>query len=392
MRVFISYCGEAGKALATVLRDKLNAEKEIDAWTYADPDYTIGERAWDEIYRQIVSSDWMVVLNTECTQGNRNQRHEWRLAMDQGVKVAVFSKEGVATPDTDLNRRNRGYFNESNFDDRCGKLIADLEKLEQEVGRLAERRLQDDRAMTDELLKSIRQRTEGLDSEKVRTYRNRILDDYLAGTLIRRIVGTGLVSENETGLMGTHVWLEVDAEEFKRGDVDHTLVCGQIADAIVRAEHKHLLRQLIKSSSKRTRSYFTKSSQAAAYAIAKQLDVLVNNGYRPDVILAPLRIYSEFMRSFHETIHWDEKGDQLLIEDSSPLTIYWSHGETPSGEFVIFDRRAVRWKVRPDEEDGALATAIGVSPLYRDRISFYAETQFKVEVPEPAAITVLTIP
>lgn len=66
--------------------------------------------------------------------------------------------------------------------------------------------------------------------------------------------------------------------------------------------------------------------------------------------------------------------------------------QSPSGEFVIFDRRAVRWKVRPDEEDGALATAIGVSPLYRDRISFYAETQFKVEIPEPAAITVLTIP
>lgn len=392
MRVFISYCGEAGKALAANLRDKMNAEKEIDAWTYADPDYTIGERSWDRIYRQIVSSDWMVVLNTECTRGNRNQRHEWSLAIGEAVKVAVFSKEGVEIPDTDLNSRNRGCFDESNFDDRCGKLIADLKKLEQEVGRLAERRVQDDRAMGDELVKGIRQRTEGLDLEKVRAYRSRIVDEYLAGTLTRRIASTGLVSENETGLMGTYVWLDVDLEEFKRGDVDHSLVCGQIADAIVGGEHKHLLRELVKSSSKRTRSYFTKSSQAAAYAIAKQLNVLVNNGHRPDVMLAPLQIYSEFMQSFHQIIRWGEKGDQLVIENSPPLTIYWSHRETPSGEFVIFDRRALWWRIRPDGEDGALATAIGVSPLYRDRISFYAETRFKVEILEPAAIAVLTIP
>ena len=392
MRVFISYCGETGKSLAVNLSNKMNAEKEIDAWTYANPDYTIGQRSWDEIYKQIVSSDWMVVLNTECTRGNRNQWHEWRLAINEAVKVALFSKEGVETPDADLNSRNSDCFNESNFDERCVKLIADLKKLEQEVGRMAGRRLQDDRAMTDELLKSIRQKTEGLDLEKVRTYRNRIVDEYLAGTLIRRIVKTGMVSKNDTGLMGTYVWLDVDVEEFKRDDLDYTLVCGEIVDAIVGGEYKHLLRELVKSSPKRSRSYFSKSAQAAAYAIAKQLDALVKNGHKPDAMLAPLHVYSEFMQSFHNRIRWDEKGDQLVIENGPPLTIYWSHRETPSNEFVIFDRRAVRWRVRPDEDDGALATAIGVSPLYRDRISLYAETRFKVEILEPTAIAVLTIP
>jgi len=332
------------------------------------------------------------VLNTECTRGNRNQWHEWRLAINEAVKVALFSKEGVETPDADLNSRNRGCFSDSNFEERCGELIADLKKLEQEVGRLAGRRVRDDRAMSHELVKGIRQKTEGLDLEKVRRYRNRIVDDYLARTSIRRLVTIGLLSEKEMGSVGTYAWFDVDQEEFKRDDVDYTLVCGQIADGIVGGEYKHLLRELVKSSPKRSRSYFPKSSEAAAYAIAKQLDALVNNGHTPDTLLAPIQIYSKFMQSFHGSIRWDEKGDELLTEDSLPLTLCWSHRETPSNEFVIFDSSAVRWRVRPDEEDGALATAIGVSPLYRDRISFYAETRFKVEILEPASIAVLTIP
>jgi hypothetical protein len=75
-----------------------------------------------------------------------------------------------------------------------------------------------------------------------------------------------------------------------------------------------------------------------------------------------------------------------------PLTIFWSNSKIPTKEFIILDHNSLRWLVKPDKEDGALATAIGVSPLYRDKVDFYVLTLVKANILIPEAISVIHIP
>ena len=99
------------------------------------------------------------------------------------------------------------------------------------------------------------------------------------------------------------------------------------------------------------------------------------------------------MHYFTTRLGWQPDSKlQLKLNDEISLSVYWSHRELPSQEFIIFDKNAIRWRVKPDMEDGALATAIGVSPLYKDKIDFLAYTLFEIEMLIPDAIRIISVP
>ena len=125
MRIFICYPGENGRKLALQLMAKINKDKRNDAWTYDNPNYTIGDGVWVQIYREIDNRECMIVITNETTQNNINQENEYTYGLKKELLTFAFAKHGTIIPDK-LKARNVGWFDESSFDKDCSRLIQDL--------------------------------------------------------------------------------------------------------------------------------------------------------------------------------------------------------------------------------------------------------------------------
>lgn len=395
MKVFISYCGDS-KRLAEQLTERM-VQSNIDAWTYSDPYYKYGSNAWKEIYREILVREWMIVLNTECTTKSTNQKNEWKHALKNGNMVFAFSKVGVKRP-KDLSPRNEGYFDENDFDAKCEKLIKDLKEEETIRQLVRQQKLDSERGDNlkelEKLKTLIRQNTEGLNINKVKEARKLITDRYNERTIIRHIAKIGLAADRDIkDLQAKYVWLQDDLARFKRTDVHYEMLWKQIADAIVTGERKYLRQFLLEKITSRNAISTLDILKPDFSLIERETDSLYSKGYTPSVILSPIQVFMSFINFFRSRITWQAtKEQQLTLSDRLPLTIYWSHGKLPSQEFIVLDKNAIRWRVRPDDEDGALATAIGLSPLYKDKVDFLSYTSFKIEILKPEAISVIALP
>jgi hypothetical protein len=391
MKVFISYCGQEGKSLSERLRDKMH-EARIDAWAYSDPDYTYGDLAWMEIYKEIETRDWMIVLTTECSSDNINQINECRRALKAGNKVFSFVKHGTKTINIDgMKSRTWGEYDKDNFNEQCQKLIADFKKQEAIVRQYTEFNTEADKPETLKLLVTIRQRVRGLSAEKISESRQMIINNYLNRTIIRDVVHVGFTFET-SGLRGQYILLQEDADQFKRNDVDYRLVLSDLGNSIVTGERKYLRQFLVDNVTSKKAISSTDLSKEGFSLLEEEVNSLHSKGYSPTAILSPIQVFQPFMHFFRDKMKWEvgEK-EQLVLGDKEPLTIYWSHKWLPSQEFIILDKSSVRWRVKPDEEDGALATAIG-SPLYDDKVVFFAQTLFKVDLLKPEAVSIITLP
>jgi len=342
----------------------------------------------------------MIVLTMACTKNNVNQTNEYKRALLEGVQVESFAQHGVEIPE-DLKGRNVGYFEQSSFEQDCNKLIADLKaeemvrqrvKKEQEYHSvLVEKKEQEYRSnVLEKLITLTRKKTEGLPLEKVKESRKMIVDNYLKRTIIRRIATIGCTFEED--LEGQYIWLHDDVEQFKREEVDYRIICSQIAEEITAGEHRYLTKLIVDNTTSMNTLSASDISRPDFSVLEREIAALFSRGHNPNVMLAPIEEMSTFIEFYYDKINW-QFGDreQLVLEGRPPITIFWSNVKVPMKEFIILDTKALRWSVRPDEEDGALATAVGVSPLYRDKIAFFAYTLYKVEMLAPEAISITTI-
>lgn len=391
MRVFISYCGKEGKKLAQKLAQKMK-ESGIDAWTYNDPYYTYGDMAWLEIEREIDARDYMIIMTTECTKQSQNQLWECKRALEKACQPLAFGKSGVETLDIpELKSRAIGSFNEETFDVKCTKLIEDLKR--QEIIASQQRKADSESKNLQTLLSFIRRKAEELPVGKVRESRNMIIERYLTRTIIRDVAKVGCVFNDET-LQGKYIWIQDDAQQFKRDDVDYRMIWSDIADVIATGERDYL-RQFILGEVKSRKTFAASDllvSKPDFSLIEIEIDYLISKGFTPSIMLCPIQVFQPFLGFFSSKVRWHlGEREQIEFESKQPLTIYWSHKKLPSREFIIMDKNSVRWSIKPDEEDGALATAIG-SPLYKDKVSFLAYTLFKVQLLQPEAISIIELP
>jgi hypothetical protein len=101
---------------------------------------------------------------------------------------------------------------------------------------------------------------------------------------------------------------------------------------------------------------------------------LVDAGYTPDIVIAPIAYMVGFMVGHTpEGIPlakpiWERDGlrDYLRIGNSR-LTMYWSSSGRPLNRFIVFDSTRGHWTVKLDAQDGGrLTIAIGeqITPVH----------------------------
>ena len=385
MKVFISYSGHDGKMFAKRLTEKFENVRGWDVWYYDDPKYITGELPWIDIYTEIMKSDWMLVLTTDNTVSNMNQRNEFMNAIMNGIRTVAFTKKGSIVPG-ELKGRNIGYFDLANFDVSSHWLIQDLQK----VGKSTENPV----PIFDDVIKNIRFRTSGLDLDIIKQLRKMIGDRYLSGTVIRKIARISLLPDTDKQeLMGQYMWWEDDLEQFQRKDIWYGVICNQIADAIISGEQTYLVKTLSKNSVNRHLISKIADPKVKYDKINEYVASLTSHGSEPDFMMLPVGIEPDYFRYVNvNDVTWGTDGRETLHFDNDlEIKVYHFIPTTHSTEIIIGSGKALRWSIRLDAEDGALATAIGKSPLYSDKVDFFAGTIFRVEILKPEAFAVVEI-
>ncbi len=108
---------------------------------------------------------------------------------------------------------------------------------------------------------------------------------------------------------------------------------------------------------------------------------LLERRIEPNVILAPIQLYTKFVLHYKSEIaesNW--RTDRITIQGCN-LHIVWSHRYAPLRSFIVFSSSAGIWHVLKDMDTGkTLTVAIGESRDKDNRIEFLAETMAYYEI------------
>jgi len=119
------------------------------------------------------------------------------------------------------------------------------------------------------------------------------------------------------------------------------------------------------------------------------VDNLINAGFRPDVLCAPIGLFVSFAGDNSLDINWNASPREVLVlSQGVSLKILWSSRSIPLDQFVVFDSRHAVWTVKLDPlTDRHLTVAIGETapPSPPDGVVFLAETVVKYEIRNRAA-------
>ena len=119
------------------------------------------------------------------------------------------------------------------------------------------------------------------------------------------------------------------------------------------------------------------------------VDGLVNAGFRPDVLCAPIGLFVPFAGDTSLRIDWNTSPRELLVLSRGiSLKIFWSSRSIPLDQFVVFDSRHAVWTVKLDPfTRRRLTVAIGETapPSPPNGVMFLAETVVKYDIRDRAA-------
>jgi hypothetical protein len=123
---------------------------------------------------------------------------------------------------------------------------------------------------------------------------------------------------------------------------------------------------------------------------------LKQRGFQPNVMLAPLQHYVDYMQAWLQedphSIVWDGPQEYLVINSGERLRVVWSNSYVPYNDFLIMDRRIGEWVVKPDPKGRALITRISRSTLYPEsRVEVLAKTVVHYELRAPNGMRILKL-
>jgi hypothetical protein len=76
---------------------------------------------------------------------------------------------------------------------------------------------------------------------------------------------------------------------------------------------------------------------------------LIAEGYKPDVLCAPIALFVPFTMDSSLAIDWNTSPTELPLVPGGPsLKIRWSSGIAPLDRFVVFYSRKTLWRAKLD--------------------------------------------
>lgn len=122
--------------------------------------------------------------------------------------------------------------------------------------------------------------------------------------------------------------------------------------------------------------------------LSKYVIHLREKGYKPNVMLAPIQIYSLFVKNYRSKLaksNWNT--DKIQLEGCD-IQIAWSHKYAPLRSLIIFDSSYGIWHVIKDiESESRITAAIGESKDDVTKMSCLVETMAYYEILNKDAFT-----
>jgi hypothetical protein len=122
--------------------------------------------------------------------------------------------------------------------------------------------------------------------------------------------------------------------------------------------------------------------------LSKYVIHLCDKGYKPNVMLAPIQIYSLFVKNCRSKLaesNWET--DQIRLEGCD-IQIAWSHKYAPLRSFIIFDSSNGIWHAIKDiESERRITAAIGESKDNAEKMLCFVETMAYYEILNEDAFT-----
>ena len=222
---------------------------------------------------------------------------------------------------------------------------------------------------------------------RIQEYIDTIIKSYEQSTVVDKIAKYQKERIIETlGFRSIGLYQSVDKDNLFAKDYYWLPFFSDVGRAISRAERKYIHDRLGK--------YIRGVDDTISFSrpdfnlLSKYVIKLLEEGYKPDIMLAPIQIYSIFVQTCWSKLaesNW--KTDQIRLEGCD-IQIIWSHKYAPLRSFIIFNSSNGIWHAIQDAESGSgLTAAIGESKDNPNKMLYFAETMAYYEILNKDAFT-----
>lgn len=215
---------------------------------------------------------------------------------------------------------------------------------------------------------------------RIQEYIDTIIKSYEQSTLVQKIARYKKERIIETlGFRSIGLYQSIDKGNLFAENYHWLPFFSDVGRAISRAEQKYIHERLGKYV--RGVDDTISFSEPDFNLLSKYIIKLLEKGYKPNVMLAPIQIYSTFvqkcMAKFAES-NWQT--NQIRLEGCD-IQIIWSHKYAPLRSFIIFNSSNGIWHAIQDaESESGLTVAIGGSKDNPNVMLYIAETMAYYEI------------
>lgn len=229
-------------------------------------------------------------------------------------------------------------------------------------------------------IRALNSRIEGLDRDRVKECKEAIWSSYEASTVCPQVADVQREPSTEPyRFRSIGLWSSIELDKFNARNYYWKPYFSDVGRVIANGERKYLHKRI---GRRVTGDKETISRSNPNFAIlTERIKYLERNNLASDTLLAPIRIFVDFVKSYDSLIDWSYgRPEQLLIEDCR-LKVFWSHKYAQLNSFVIFNSKAGIWHVIPDQETGRTVTiALGESRQFPGRVEYRVETLVWYEI------------
>lgn len=235
-------------------------------------------------------------------------------------------------------------------------------------------------------------RTVNLDQKRVKECKEAIWNSYEAASIVPQLAH--IIRERKieiTGFQSIGLLYRIKMSEFNASNYYWGPYFSDVGRAIASGEQKYLQEQIQKEIEPFTQTIL-RSSPDFSFLI-KHIESLLKNSISPNVILAPIELYTEFIKTLLNYLDWKSGHiEQLVLGSDARLKVFWSNKYAPLNSFLIFNSNSVEWHCIPDQNTDRLITiALGQSEEHPDSVEYWAETLVKYEITQPQAFSVINL-
>lgn len=234
-------------------------------------------------------------------------------------------------------------------------------------------------------------RTASLDPTRVRECKKAIWISYEAASIVRQIA-TVVTTRNAKaiGLQSIGLRHLIKLADFNDPAFYWGPYFSDVGRAIASGEQRYLQERIQAQIGPESQCISRSSPDFSV--IVRHVELLAENGFSPDILLAPIEAFADFVKDSKVQIDWDSGRPEQLVLRTARLKVFWSHIYAPLDSFIIFNSQAGFWHAMRDPNiHGSITIALGESEEHPDFVEYWVETLAEYRIMEPQAFAIINL-